>query len=378
MGEIDGAFRAWGVPKGGTGAIAYAIADAALSLGVEIRTEAPVARIATDGSRATGVILESGEEITADVVMSSLDSRWTFIKLLDDGILDPSFRDEVMRYKYRGSSGKVNLALDGLPELACKPGTGRVAPRRDLVLALDRLHRARLRRREVRPAVGASVHRLHHADARRPDDGAPRQARDELLRAVRALSPRRRQGVDDAAREAFGQNVIDTLEERFPDIRSKIVGHQFVTPKDIEDITGLTEGTSSRASSRSSSCSSTARSRVGRGTARRSRTCGCAARPRSPRGRHHGSSRSHRRARVPQGEEEGRRALDGEKTLDVHRDRRRPQRPRRRGVPAKAGKQVWCWSATSVGGILRTEPRPDSPRRARAHRRALRRPSSRT
>jgi phytoene dehydrogenase-like protein len=47
---------------------------------------------------------------------------------------------------------------------------------------------------------------------------------------------------DDAAREAFGQNVIDTLEERFPDIRSKIVGHQFVTPKDIEDITGLTEG----------------------------------------------------------------------------------------------------------------------------------------
>src|SRR3954467_13675295 len=124
MGEIDGAFRAWGVPKGGTGAIAYAIADAALSLGVEIRTEAPVARIATNGSRAPGVILGSGEEITADVVMSSLDSRWTFIKLLDDGILDPAFREEVMRYKYRGSSGKVNLALDRLPELACKPGKG--------------------------------------------------------------------------------------------------------------------------------------------------------------------------------------------------------------------------------------------------------------
>ena len=55
MGEIDGAFRAWGVPKGGTGAIAYAIADAALSLGVEIRTEAPVARIkTTDGSKRDG------------------------------------------------------------------------------------------------------------------------------------------------------------------------------------------------------------------------------------------------------------------------------------------------------------------------------------
>jgi hypothetical protein len=74
--------------------------------------------------KATGVVLESGEEIEAGVVMSSLDSRWTFIEFLDDGVLDPAFRDEVLRYKYRGSSGKVNLALDGLPELACKPGVG--------------------------------------------------------------------------------------------------------------------------------------------------------------------------------------------------------------------------------------------------------------
>src|ERR671928_439934 len=68
MGEIDGAFRAWGVPKGGTGAIAYAIAEAALAEGVEVRTEAPVARIDVRGDRATGVVLESGEEIDAKVV----------------------------------------------------------------------------------------------------------------------------------------------------------------------------------------------------------------------------------------------------------------------------------------------------------------------
>src|SRR6476620_7029535 len=124
MGEIDGDLRAGGIPRGGTGASAYAIAGAALAAGAEIRTEAPVARIRTQGGRATGVVLESGEEIEASVVMSSLDSRWTFIKLLDDSVLDPSFKREVLRYKYRGSSGKVNLALDGLPELACKPGKG--------------------------------------------------------------------------------------------------------------------------------------------------------------------------------------------------------------------------------------------------------------
>ena len=136
MGEIDGAFRAWGVPKGGTGAIAYAIADAAL---VARRRDPHRGAGRPDQDhrlgKATGVMLESGEEIEADVVMSSLDSRWTFIKLLEDGVLDPAFRDEVLRYKYRGSSGKVNLALDGLPGARVQAGHGGVAPRRDLVLA---------------------------------------------------------------------------------------------------------------------------------------------------------------------------------------------------------------------------------------------------
>src|SRR5206468_3102060 len=95
MGEIDGAFRAWGIPKGGTGGISNAIASAARANGVEIRTEASVARIATRGGRATGVILESGEEIAAASVLSSVDVRRTFIDLVEPGTLDPSFEAEV-------------------------------------------------------------------------------------------------------------------------------------------------------------------------------------------------------------------------------------------------------------------------------------------
>ena len=69
MGEIDGAFRAWGIPKGGTGGVSNAIGSAARALGAEIRLEAPVARILTRDGRATGVALESGEEILADAVL---------------------------------------------------------------------------------------------------------------------------------------------------------------------------------------------------------------------------------------------------------------------------------------------------------------------
>jgi phytoene dehydrogenase-like protein len=124
MGEIDGAFRAWGIPKGGTGGISNAIGSAARANGAEIRTEAAVAKIRTRGGRARGVVLENGDEIEADSVISSLDVRRTFIDLMEPGAIDNEFANEVKRFKFRGSSGKVNLALDALPSFTALPGPG--------------------------------------------------------------------------------------------------------------------------------------------------------------------------------------------------------------------------------------------------------------
>ncbi|CAN5797762.1 NAD(P)/FAD-dependent oxidoreductase [soil metagenome] len=242
MGEIDGAFRAWGVPRGGTGSVAYAIADSALSLGVEIRTEAGVSHVKTAGGRSTGVVLESGEEIEAGVVMSSLDSRQTFINLLDEHDLDPAFRDEVMRYKYRGSSGKVNLALSGLPELACKPGVGPwLRGAISFSPSLDYMERAyddaKYGRPSARPYIDCIMPTLVD-----PTMAPPGKHVMSCFVQYAPYHLDNGERWDDAKREAFGQNVIDTLEERFPNIRSLIEGQQFVTPKDIEDITGLSEG----------------------------------------------------------------------------------------------------------------------------------------
>ena len=82
MGEIDGAFRSWGFARGGTGAISNAIADAAREAGVEIRTKASVAKILVRGGKATGVVLENGDEIQAGVVSSSVDPNLTFLKMV--------------------------------------------------------------------------------------------------------------------------------------------------------------------------------------------------------------------------------------------------------------------------------------------------------
>jgi phytoene dehydrogenase-like protein len=242
MGEIDGAFRAWGIPRGGTGGISYAIAGAALAAGAEIRTEAPVARIDVKNGKVTGVTLASGEEIEAGTVMSSVDSHLTFLKLLEPGTLDPEFEREVRRYKFRGSSGKVNLALDSLPQLACKPGAGpwlrgaiSFSPSMDYMEhAYDD---AKYGRPSRRPYIDCIIPTLVDPSMAPPGK--------HIMSCFVQYAPYKLADGEQwspGLRDAFGENVIDTLEERFPDIRGKILHRWVLSPKDIEDLTGLTEG----------------------------------------------------------------------------------------------------------------------------------------
>ena len=242
MGEIDGAFRAWGIPRGGTGGISNAIASAARAFGAEIRTEAPVARIDVRNGRAVGVTLEGGEEIRASAVLSSTDSNVTFLKLVEASALDPSFREEVKRYKYRGSSGKVNLALDGLPELACKPGRGEwLRGAISFSPSVDYMERAyddaKYGRFSQRPYIDCIIPTLVDPSMAPPGKHVMSCF---VQYAPYHLSDGRTW--DDAERDAFGETVIDTLQERFPKIRDLIVHTQVLTPLDIETITGLTEG----------------------------------------------------------------------------------------------------------------------------------------
>jgi phytoene dehydrogenase-like protein len=242
MGEIDGAFRAWGIPRGGTGAISESIASAARAAGVEIRTEAPVARIDVRNGRAKGVVLESGEEIGAGRVLSSVDSHVTFLGLVDPAHLEPSFLEEVKRYKFRGSSGKVNLALDGLPELACKPGKGEwLRGAISFSPGVDYMERAyddaKYGRSSSRPYIDCIMPTLVDPSMAPPGKHVMSCF---VQYAPYHLSDGRTW--DDAERDAFGETVISTLEERFPNIRNLILHQQVLTPLDIERITGLTEG----------------------------------------------------------------------------------------------------------------------------------------
>src|SRR5262249_30276746 len=100
MGEIDGVFRAWGFAKGGNGSVSQAIASAARAYGAEIRTCAPVAKVKLAGGRATGVVLEGGEEIDASLVVSNADPRRTFLDLVGEKELPGELVASIRRFRF--------------------------------------------------------------------------------------------------------------------------------------------------------------------------------------------------------------------------------------------------------------------------------------
>ena len=242
MGEIDGAFRAWGFAKGGTGRVSLAIASAARGFGAEILTSAPVARVMVSGGRAKGVVLENGDEIRARAVVSGLDPHRTFLKMVGEEHLDPEFLTQIRRYKMRGSSGKVNLALDRLPDFTCRPGDGPHL-QGDIAIcpSLDYLERAyddaKYGDFSRRPYINVVIPSLSDPSVAPPGKHVMSCFVQYAPYDIKEGAPRWPE-----RREAFGDAVIDTLAEYIPNLKSSILYRQVLTPWDLQEEFGLTEG----------------------------------------------------------------------------------------------------------------------------------------
>ena len=240
MGEIDGAFRSWGLARGGTGAISTAIAGAALAAGVTIRARAEVAKILVRGDRAHGVVLADGTELQADLVASSIDPRLTFLRLLDPAMLPDDFVADVRRYKFRGSSAKVNLALDALPDFTCRPGPGpHLRGAISISPGVDYMERAyddaKYGRFSRRPYIDIVIPSLTDASLAPP-------GKHVMSCFVQYAPYHLKESTWDDQREALGDTVIDTLAEYAPNIRSIIRHRQVLTPLDLEREWSLSEG----------------------------------------------------------------------------------------------------------------------------------------
>jgi phytoene dehydrogenase-like protein len=241
MGEVDGEYRAWGLPVGGTGAVSAAIAAAAREAGAELHTEAPVERIVSRDGRATGVVLESGEEIHAATVVSSADVRVTLRDLLEPGTLAAEDEAAVRSFRFRGSSAKVNFALSGLPTFSCLPA-GTTDHYRGMVSispSIDYLERA------YDDAVDGRFSRSPYVDIGFPsaiDRSVAPPGKHVMACFVQYAPYELAEGNWDEQREALGDTVQATIARYAPDLDSLVLHRQVLTPLDIERTFGLSEG----------------------------------------------------------------------------------------------------------------------------------------
>jgi len=190
--------------------------------------------------KAVGVVLENGDEILAEVVSSSVDPHLTFLKMIEPRILPEDFLEEVRRYKFRGSSGKVNLALDALPDFKCLPGPGaHLRGAISISPSVDYMERAYDEAKygdfSSRPYVDMVIPTL-------TDPSVAPPGKHILSCFVQYAPYRLREGTWDEKREAFGDTVVNTVAEYAPNLKNIILHRQVLTPLDLEREWGLTEG----------------------------------------------------------------------------------------------------------------------------------------
>jgi len=211
--------------EGGIGQISEALANAVKAFGGEIRTGAEVKSIQVDTFTCKGVILANGEEITADNIISAVDPKNTFLNLVGAVNLPPEFVWNVQSIKMRGSVAKVHLLVDSVGADGRPPlpeGTLVVAPSiKYLEKAYDAAKYHGISEKpylEVTTSGNVvSIHFQFAAYKLKEGDWKTEGAKVEKL-------------------------ALDTLAEYFPDLKSSISATKTLTPEDIEDIYGLTEG----------------------------------------------------------------------------------------------------------------------------------------
>jgi phytoene dehydrogenase-like protein len=240
MGELDGAFSAWGAQKGGTGGVSEAIASSARSHGAEIRVSAPVAQVIVKNGTAVGVALENGDEIYARTIVSGCDPKVTFRKLVEEKDLPPDLIRAIDKFKYRGSSGKVNLALDTAPRFPAMKDPSLIKGSINICPSVDYIEQA------YDDAKYGGFSRRPCMEVETPSMVDPTMAppgKHVMSIFVQYAAYNMPQyGNRDQQRDAFGNAVIDTLSEFCPNLKDIILHKQVLTPWDLEDQIGLTEG----------------------------------------------------------------------------------------------------------------------------------------
>jgi phytoene dehydrogenase-like protein len=241
VGEADGQSGAWGFPRGGMGGVTTAIAAAARSFGAEIRTDAEVAQIRTRDGKVCGVTLASGEEIDADIVITTAHPQISFLRLLDPADLPAEFVDDIRSWQTRSGTVKINLALDRLPTFTSHPDFDPQVHGGTIVLAesLDDVENA------FQQAVAGQPSERPFADICIPsvfDDSLAPPGQHVMSLFTQWVPAGYADTPDDAAVAAYADRVIARLETVAPGFTDSVLHRQVIGPHQMQEEYGLVGG----------------------------------------------------------------------------------------------------------------------------------------
>lgn len=241
MGDVDGNVGAWGLARGGMGSISKALAAAATEFGAEIRAGSGVEQMIVKGGKASGVILENGDEIYSNIVVSNLDAKRTFTKIVRKEDLPEGIYEKANNFRFRGSSGKVNIALSGMPKFNGMPDNKFLTRGGQMfgcsMKTMEKAYDAWKRGKWADDLYIECV----IPSAWDPTVAPP--GKHWMSNFIQYCPYELASGPWTAEkRDAFGKTVIDNIERHSPGFRDLIVHMEVRTPQDIENEVGLTEG----------------------------------------------------------------------------------------------------------------------------------------
>jgi phytoene dehydrogenase-like protein len=243
FGEVNGKKGIWGHAIGGMGAITQAMAAAASSRGVDIRIASPVREVIVEKGRAVGAVTDSGETFRASAVISNLNPRLLYLKLLDQAVLPPDFRARISRYRCGSGTFRMNVALAELPDFTCLPGKARAPHHTAGIIIAPTLKYmeqayfdARSRGWSTKPIVEMLIPSTL-------DDSLAPPGQHVASLFCQHVAPALPDGQSwDDHREAVADLMIDTVSEHAPNFKASVLGRQIMSPLDLERTFGLIGG----------------------------------------------------------------------------------------------------------------------------------------
>jgi len=241
MGDVDGNVGAWGFARGGMGSITRALTESLRTSGGEVRVGQGVEQILVQNGRAVGVVLANGDEVRGRRVISNMDVKRTFLKHVPEAELPGDFVKRIKAFKIRGSSGKLNIALDAAPVFPALP-EGAPNLRGDLHFtdSVERMERAY----DDWKAGHFSADPFQDCMIPTMIDPTMTPPGKHFMSCFVQYAPPKIEGRDwtDADRDAFRDACLNQIEAYSPGFKDRVLHVETRTPRELEAEVGLTEG----------------------------------------------------------------------------------------------------------------------------------------